>query len=194
MSENCENKLAQGFLQLCGYKPKAGIDNKYFINFDDVDKEATQLSADRTKITTLVLKENAKIYPAEGDKQSKGSHEFKEDVYGNGYTHTDEYIIKYRGDVAKQNVQKLVDGGKVLTIYKKTDTGLNGEITYEVAGFDSGMKLKKDSLALTENAGTQSISVATEEGAEGTGLKTLFMTSLAATESFIQTHLWTPTP
>ncbi|WP_379964014.1 hypothetical protein [Epilithonimonas sp. UC225_85] len=196
----CNDKLAKGFLKKCGYKPKAGHSGKYYINFDDIDRAATQLANKNTKVTAIVLKTSAKIYPAEGAKLSKQLHTFVESDFGDGYTHTDEFIVLYRGDIEKENVQSLAEGTRVVTISKKLDGGLNGEITYEVAGLESGMKLKADTYDSSANSGTATIQVATDEGAEATGLKTFLMNdeddeaSLSATETWITTNLWTPTP
>lgn len=199
---DCNDKLAKGFLKKCGYKPKAGHSGKYYINFNDIDHEATQLANRGTKITELVLKTDAKIYPAEGAKVSKQLHAFVESDYGDGYTHTDEFIVLYRGDNEKENIQVLAEGTRVVTISKKLDGGVNGELTYEIAGYESGMKLKADTFDSSANSGTATIQVATDEGAEATGLKTFLMNSsggtptpsLTATEAWIEENLWTPTP
>ena len=191
----CTNaKLAGNFARVCGLKPKQGILRKWYVNFDDLDRSATQLANRNTKITQLVLNTGAKLYPAEGnDKSHKANHALAVGDYGNGYIHTDQYTLLYRGENERERIQELVDGARVISIIEKVDGGQNGELTYEILGYESGMSITEDVWNSAENSGTAQLSVATKEGEEeSTGAKLFSHTDAATTKSFIETNEYTP--
>lgn len=175
---DCEDKLAGNFVRQCGYKPKQGIKRKWYGNHADIDQAATQKTNRGTKVTLLVLKTGAKIYPAEGnDKSHKGGHAIAVGDYGNGYIHTDNYNILYRGEEERERLQEIAEGAKLFSIIEKVDGGVNGELTYEILGLESGMKVTEDTWNSAENSGTANLTVATKEGEEeATGAK-LFLPS-----------------
>ena len=186
---NCTNaKLAGKFARVCGLKPKQGILRKWYVNYGDIDRAATQLANRKTKITTMVLATGAKFYPAEGnDKVHKANHALAVNDFGNGYIHTDNYTILYRGENERERIQELVDGARVVTVVEKVDGGENGELTYEVLGYESGMKITEDNWSSSENSGTATVTVATQEGEEeSTGAKLLTHTDAANTKTFIE--------
>ncbi len=183
--EKCESKLTGAFRKKCGHAPKQGIDKKWYLNRDEIDYEATQLANRGTTITTLVLKPEAKLYPAEAPKSSNKQvvHALSVGDFSNGYIHTDTFIVTNQGINESERVQELVDGAKVVTINKKT------EGTYIVAGFESGMSITNDDYDSNANSGTATLTVATEEGQEeGTRVKNLVMTDI---ETFITTNEFT---
>lgn len=187
MAENCEEKLAGAFIKKCGHKPKQGVAKKWYINWEDIDREATQLANKRTKITALVLKEGAVIYPAIGNKVSRANHALAVRDFDNAYIHTDSYIVTYRGEEELERIQELVDGGRVVTINEKIDGGLAGEIKYAVLGFESGMLITEDTWNTAENGGSTTLTVATMEGEEeATGAKLFLLgDGVAATAAWI---------
>ena len=174
--ETCDSKLAGKFTQECGYKAKQGLRKKWYFNWDDIDRVATQLANKGTKITTLVLKPETFLYPAEGtSKTLKAKHALSVLDFGNGYIHTDTLIIQYHGENERLRIQELVEGGRVGSIVKKVDGGLNGELSYEVFGYESGMTIIEDNYDSSANSGTVTISVATETGEEESTGKKLFL-------------------
>jgi len=175
MAEDCESKMAGGFVRKCGYKPKQGIKKKWYVNHDDIDQVATQKVNRGTKVTILVLKAGAKLYPAAGnDKSHKLNHALAVGDYGNGYIHTDGFTMLYRGESERERVQELVEGARVATISQKVDTGVNGELTFEIAGLESGMLITEDTWNSNENSGTTTVTVATKEGEEESTAVKLF--------------------
>lgn len=193
MAEECENKMAGNFVRKCGYKPKQGIRKKWYFNFEDIDKAATQIVNRGTKITTLVLKAGAKLYEAAGnDKSHKGSHALSVLDFGNGYIHTDNFTVLYRGENERERIQELVDGGRVGTIIQKVDGGTNGELTFEILGYESGMVITEDTWNSSENSGTTMLTVATKEGEEeSTGAKLFLLAGgVTATETWINTNTY----
>ncbi|MDI9256320.1 hypothetical protein [Flavobacterium sedimenticola] len=194
---SCNTKLAGEFTRACGFKPKQGVDEKWYGNWEDIDREATVLANRNTKITTLVLKEDAKLYKAAGnDKSHKAKHALAVGDYGNGYIHTDEYIPMYIGDNEAQRIQELVEGARVFTIEKMVDTGVSGETTFKVAGFESGMLITNDDYDSSANSGTSTIICATKEGEEeATRLKTFLLAGgVAATQAWIDANTYVPAP
>lgn len=191
---DCNAKLAGDFSRQCGHRPKQGVVEKWYVNWEDIDRTATTTANRGTKVTALVLNEGAKIYKARGtDKTSKAEHALAVGDFSNGYIHTDRYAITYKGEDERERVQELVDGARVVTIVKKVDTGIAGELTYEIAGLESGMVITEDTFNSNENSGTTSITCATKEGEEeSTGLKLFLMTAgLAATTTWITTNEYT---
>ncbi len=172
---NCDAKLAGKFARQCGHRPKQGIQKKWYLNWNDIDRAATHLDKRGTVVTQLTLKENAYLYPAEGNpKIHKASHSLSVLEFGNGYIHTDTYTITYRGADERERIQELVDGAKVCTIIQKTDGGVNGELTFEIVGFESGMVVTEDNWSSAENSGATTLTVSTLEGEEETtGIKLL---------------------
>lgn len=178
MAENCgQQKLTKSFRKKCGVSPKQGVDKKWYLNKEDIDYVATQLANKNTVISTLVLKETAKIYPAEAPKSSNKQvvHALSVGDYSNGYIHTDTFIVTHQGPEESEAIQEMVEGAKLVTINKRTDG------TYIVAGFESGMSITNDDFDSNANSGTATITVATEEGQEeATRVKILSMTDIDA--------------
>lgn len=182
MAENCESKLTGAFRKKCGFAPKQGIEKKWYVNKEDIDYAATQLANRNTVISTLVLKEGAKIYPAEAPKTSNKQvvHALAVGDYSNGYTHTDTFVVTYQGENESERIQELVEGAKVITINKRVDG------TYIVAGFESGMAITNDDYDSNANSGTATLTVATEEGQEEATRVKIFNQS--DIENFITTN------
>lgn len=189
---DCNAKLAGLFAQKCGHKPKQGVSKKWYFNIDDVDRVATTMLNRATKVTALVLNAGAKIYPAEGpNKTKKIKHALVVGDYANGYAHTDEFVVAYRGEDEAERIQELVDGARVGTINKMVDTGENGEITYRIAGLESGMDIINDDFDSTANSGATTIICATREGEEeGTGLKQFLMPAATEPSDLEETEAW----
>lgn len=189
---SCEAKLAGMFARKCGHKPKQGVRRKWYINYDDIDKVGSQSENRGTKISTLVLKASAKIYPAEGNnKTSKASHALSVLDFGNGYIHTDNYSVMYRGEDERERIQELVEGGRVVTISEKVDSGVNGELSFEILGFESGMVITEDNWSSSENSGVTTLTVATQEGEEeATGAKLFLMNDSTPEPSYADTLAW----
>lgn len=190
MAENCEALLSGNFNKICGYKPKAGIKRKWYGNHDDIDVEATILANRRNQITTLVLKEGAKIYPVLGNDKT---HQIQAAAvvgdFGNGVTHTDVVNILYRGANERERIQEIIDGARIFSIVEKVDGGEAGELTYEVAGFESGMILSAFTYDSNANSGVATLTVATKaEEEEATPPKLFLDTDVATTAAWLETN------
>lgn len=190
MAENCDEKFAGAFAVKCGHRPKQGVSKKWYINHDDIDLEGTQKANRGTVVTVLVLKTGAKIYPAGGKKVSSIEHALAIKDFSNGYIHTDRFTITYKGPDERERVQELVDGARVVTLSKKIDTGVSGELSYEIAGLESGMEITEDTYNSAADSGVTKIAVATKEGEEeSTAIKLFKMTGgIEAIETWITTN------
>ncbi|TXK78686.1 hypothetical protein [Mesonia sp. K4-1] len=191
--EECINELGGNFNKICGYKPKSGIKNKWYGNVDDIDKEATVMVSRRNGITTLVLKQDAKIYPAKGNDKT---HVLKASGvvgdYGNGFTHTDTLNIMYRGLNERERIQEITDGARIFSIVEKVDGGENGELFFELAGFESGMLMSSFEYDSSANSGVATLEVATKEGEEeSTPPKVFLDTDYATTKAWLETNSFT---
>jgi len=191
----CDNRLAGQFTKQCGHRPKQGVSRKWYINWDDIDKVATQKANKGTVVIMLVLKTGAKIYAAQGSKKvSALEHALSKKDFGNGYIHTDRFSISYKGANERERIQELVEGARVVTLVEKIDTGLNGELSFEIAGLESGMEIIEDTFNSAADSGVTKIAVATKEGEEeATGIKLFRMTGgVAAIETWITTNQYVP--
>lgn len=201
MADNCETKLTAAFVRKCGHTSKQGVAKKWYFNWDEVDREATQTTNRGTKVTALVFKPGGKLYPAEGpSKNKKLRHALEIGDFANGYTHTDEFILTYRGEDEAERIQELVDGARVGTLNKMIDTGVNGEISYKIAGLEAGMEIINDDFDSDANSGATTLIVASKEGElEGTALKIFLMdasidpekSALQVTEEWISENEYT---
>ena len=192
MAEDCKSILTGNFKKICGYKPKSGIKRKWYGNVDDIDKEATIIANKGNAITTLILKTGAKIYSVGGnDKTHVVRAAGVVGDYGNGFTHTDVVNILYRGLAERERVQEIVDGARIFSISEKVDGGENGELTYEVAGFESGMLMNAFDYDSSANSGVATLTVATKEGEEeATPPKVFMSTDVATTAAWLETNTY----
>lgn len=189
----CNAELAGEFVQVCGHKPKQGVLGKWYLNYKDIDREATQLANRNTKVLLLVLKAGAKLYKAGGnDKAHKVEHALAVGDFGNGYIHTDRYTITYNGENEMERIQEIVDGARLVSIEEMVDGGIAGELSFKIAGFESGMVITEDNFNSAENNGTVNIALATKEGEEeATGLKLFLLAGgVEATRTWINTNTY----
>lgn len=164
----CDSRLAVGFLRNCE-RPisKAGIKRKWYGNFEDIDRAATQLATDGMVISKLVLKPEKKLYPVEGGKKlSSASYALSITDYGNGYIHTDKYTLTQQNATHLSGIRQLISGARVFSIIEKLDRGVNAETAFWVYGFESGMQLTEHTGSTVENGGSDLLTVATQEGEE----------------------------
>lgn len=188
--EDCKALIAGNFKKICGYKPKSGIKKKWYGNVDDIDKEATVLANKGNKVQTLILKAGKKIYSVGGNDKSHGLRAAGVvGDYGNGFTHTDVVNILYRGLSERERIQEVVDGARIFSIIEKVDGGENGELTYEIAGFESGMLMNAFDYDSSANSGVATLTVASKEGEEeGTAPKVFLDTDVATTAAWLETN------
>lgn len=194
MAGECEINIGGNLNTICGYKPKQGIQKKYYVNFDDIDRAATTLANRNTKISALTLKAGAKIYDAAGnDKSHIGKAEGVVGDYGNGAKHTDVLNIIYNGENERERVQEIIDGARVVTIIKKVDGGESGELTFEILGFEAGMTMSSYSWDSSANSGVATIEVASKDGEEEATPPKLFLdTDITTTQAWIDANVYVP--
>lgn len=191
---SCENTLSKNFIRQCGYRPKAGLENTvWLVNVKEIDKAATQLSASKMSITSMVLTTGAKIYKAEGaGKFPQGTTELVKGDNGNGWKHGNTIRILYYSEDEREQLQKMIDDGRFATIVEKKDTGLAGELTYDVLGFESGMAVQSVTWNSAENNGVVVVVLGTEEGEEESTDRKIFLdTDLATTKTWIESNVAT---
>lgn len=160
----CTSTLTKNFVENCTHSPKSGIVSKFIVNIADIDKSSSQVSADGTVVTALVLETGAKVYEVEGDERTNmGSFEFTSDEISEGYIHKDGIRIKYRGKEQRSRVKEMLRG-RFATILQKVDIGDSGEIEYEISGYESGMHVVAHSADFTANKGTATLEMQTKDG------------------------------
>ena len=189
----CDTLIAKDFIDECGRIPKAGIENAYLINLDDIDKSASTLAVSNTQITALVLDAGAKIYQFTSRRDAgQASHQLAQLEFATGYLHTVQGRILLRGAEERETIQDLVDGGRVAVIVEKVDTGLAGELKYEIYGYESGLKILNDDYNSNETSGVSTIILQTMEGEEESTAPKLWDegTYVGGEEAFITDNLY----
>lgn len=188
----CEGKLSKNFVRDCNYRPKANLNNTvYLMNTSDIDKAASQLSATGLLVSSLVLGAGANIYSAEGaGKYPQGNTEMVKADNGNGWKHGLTVRILYYGEDQREQIQEMVNNGRISAIIDKKDGGLAGELTYDILGYESGMAVQSATWNSNENDGVVEIVLQTEEDElEATDRKIFMDTDLATTKAWITTNL-----
>lgn len=193
---SCETaEIAANFIQQCGHSPKQGLQEAYFFHLKNVDDSATVTANRNTKVTTLTLKADKKIYSALGREISKANFSMVEKDFGvDAFLHGYELSIKYNGEDERERVQELIEAkGGIGVLVKKNDKGLTGELYYELLGLESGMKVKNFSWDSSANSGVATLVLGTKEGQEeATPPKIYQDTDLATTEAWVTTNLFVP--
>lgn len=188
---DCISKIAKGLIVNCEEKPKGGIIEKWWVSWSDIDHEANTYSNRKNTVTGITLKQNANIYPVGGnDKTNDARQEAVKGDFFNGYRHFDVIRPLTNTGENREELQKIVDGGRVVTIVK---TPNKGELTYEILGLEVGMTFEDDARDLRENSGLREFTVATpEEELEGTGIKILDIDDTGGTQTWIESNVFTP--
>lgn len=188
---SCENKITKNIVRKCGYKPKAGLENViHCVNTKEIDKALTQLSASKMSVTSLVLVDGAKIFRAEGaGKFPQGTTEMVKGDNGSSFKHGNTIRILYYGEEEREQLQNMIQDGRITTINEKKDKGESGELAFDILGFEGGMAVQSVAWNSNENDGVVVITLATEEGEEEATDRKIFMdTDLATTKTWIETN------
>lgn len=181
MAVNCEIKLSKNFIRECSYKPKQGLGRTlWLMNTEDIDRAASVLNETKTSISVLALISDAsvsrKMYKSEGnDNSHKASSELVVSEFGNGVKHTVTINILYYSDVQRAALMEIVDGARLTAIVERIDTGINGELSYEVYGFEAGMVISEMTRSSSENSGVLSFTLTSKEGEEEATDAKIFM-------------------
>jgi len=194
---DCLGKISKSFLRDCNYRPKANLKTTcYLINTEDIDKATTQLSSNKMSITDFVLNAGKVVYPAEGaGKYPQANTEIVKGDNGNGWKHGHTLRIIYYGEDEREQLQEMLDDGRITTVIEKNDGGLAGELTFEVLGFESGMAVQSVTWNSNENDGVVEIVLGTEEDElEGTDRKVFMDTDLATTRTWLTTNAYDASP
>lgn len=188
---DCTSKIAKGIVNDCSAKPKGGIVRKWAINWDDIDHEANEYTHLKNTVTRLTLKVGGQVYPMEGnDKTSDARQEFVKGDFFNGYRHFSVYRPLTNTGVNREEMQKVIDGGRIVTI---EETLNKGELRYEIVGLEVGMTAEDDPRDLRENSSLREFTVATpEDELEDTGIKILDIDDTGGTSTWIESNVFTP--
>lgn len=189
----CATEIAKDFIDECGRIPKAGVENIYLVNWADIDRSSSQLAVSNTQVTALVLKATKKIYQFTARREAgQVSHALAILEFATGYIHTVQGRPLLRGAEEREVIQDLVDGGRVVAIVEKVDTGLAGELKYEIYGYESGLKLLNDDYNSNENSGVSTLILQTKEGEEEATAPKLWNedTYAGGAEAFITENLY----
>lgn len=188
----CVTLLDGNFDAVCGHKPKQGVLEKYYVNYDDIDRTGTTLANSNNLISSLVLKAGAKIYRADGnDKQFQGQVNGVVGDYGNGFSHVDILNLANRKINEREQVQKIADGARVVVIMKLVDGSDDDSTKFVVFGYEAGMKFNAYAWDTNANSGVASLTVASVEGEEEATPEKVFLdTNLTTTETWISTNTY----
>ncbi len=173
----------------CNKSATAGAEDEVIIfNLSDLDRENSVVSTDNV-ITALELKAGKKAYTFTtfGKSLGESGATFTLGTYRNTWIHTIMQRIFTKNEEAKKYVNSLGLGAKICAIVKNNERGENGEVKYELYGWDNGLILKESAstIAMTDGV-VYPLTVGSEETAQESTLpKSIFVTDLATTEQMI---------
>lgn len=142
MSNECGN-LTQGLVtSICGKAPASGTAKKVvLINFDDVDKVASQVDGNVAK--SIVLKQGKIGYLLESKpKATSGSATFARGTYFDSFDHSVTLRVFTKNQETKNFMNNLL-GARVIAIVDNNEIGDEGDTKYEVYGWNSGLTLSE---------------------------------------------------
>jgi hypothetical protein len=181
------SKITQGLQAVnCGKPPVAGTGTRVILlNYADVDKS---LSVEANNvISEILLKSGAIGYAFESlDNTNTGESSYNKTTYYGNWQHDLTMRILVKNEDAKTFVNEM-NGARVVAIVENKEMGVDGEVKYEVYGWDAGLELN-ECTATTEMADGVVYQLKMGSGTnskESTLPKSVFDTSLTKTEAML---------
>lgn len=188
------SQINVGFaMDSCSRLSIAGTGSRVILlNYSDINKALSEEA--ENVIASIVLKAGAKGYEvASLPDATVGEDTLSAGTYRNRHLHSVTVRIFKKSEAAKKFVNSLTDA-RIVAIVENNDIGEEGEVKYEVYGWDSGLKLSEltASTELTDEASYVCGLASKDSALEFTLPKSFFNTDAATTDSAIEALL-TPT-
>lgn len=154
-------------------------------NFEDIDREATQV--ENGVCSEFVLKNGASAYEYTSEKNAfEGNSPLAKKTYRNMFDHSVLCRVFNKTQQVKTELNALANG-KVVAIVKNVDVH-NDETRYEIYGFDSGLEMSALDAPTTDADGVQyNFTLASGDNAKESQLPLSFYAgSLEATETALK--------
>jgi hypothetical protein len=181
------SKLATSVIgAICNEGASAGAEDELFLfNFSNIDKVNSKV--DDNVVKEISLKENSDYgysFTTYGKSLNDSGTTFTLGTYKNSWIHNLALRIFVKNEDVKKFVNKFGQGAKVIAILKNNESGKDGDVKYEVYGWDNGLILKEstNTIALADGV-VYSLSVgSSDEAQEGSLPKSFFLGDIASTE------------
>lgn len=163
------------------------------INFDDVDRDSSSVTGN--VLSTLALKSSTYGYRFTSHKNAfEATVALNKGTYLNSFVHGAVARVFTKTQDAKDQLNKLANG-KVIAIVKNSDNQ-NDETKYEVYGWDNGLVMSDLQAASTDADGVlYTFNLSSDDNARESQLPlSYFSTTLAATETALESLIFVPTP
>jgi hypothetical protein len=189
------SKITAGLTAInCGKPSIPGTGQQVIIiNYTDIDREKS--TAANNVITSIVLKGTNKAYAFESiDNSTLGEISVNRGTYFSNWQHDLTLRIFAKNEKAKEFVNNL-NGTRLVAIVENKEEGPEGQVKYEVYGWDAGLELN-EATATTDMADLVVYQLKLGSGAnskESSLPKSVFKTGegtesdLQATEAMINT-------
>lgn len=164
----------------------AGLDKSIILaNFEDIDREATQV--ENGVCSEFVLKEGKNAFEYTSEKNAfEGNSPLAKKTYRNMFDHSVLCRVFSKTQKVKTELNALANG-KVVAIVKNVDVH-NDETRYEIYGYESGLEMSALDAPTTDADGVQyNFTLASGDNAKESQLPLSFYAgSLEQTETAIE--------
>jgi hypothetical protein len=185
----CDTKLAQDILLDCDNISQKGVESEgVIINYADIDKAGCTRSGNILSALALVNgAKGYKIVVPEGSPFNGTMIEAAVGTYMTKWNKTVAFVVLNSGpDVSHDVIDKLANG-KFVAILQNKFAGEDGKNSFEVYGFEQGLKLSAGARDLNSDDTDGGWSVTLQEQQAPSSGLFLFDTDLATTKTLIST-------
>jgi hypothetical protein len=185
------SKITQGLQAVnCGQPAIAGTGPRVIlINYADIDRSLSTV-ADNV-ITSLVLKADVVGYEFQSlDNANLGEVSYNKTTYFGNWQHDLTMRIFAKDEGAKKFANDM-NGARVVAVVENKELGTDGNVKYEVYGWDAGLELN-EGTASTDMADNVVYLLKMGSGTnskENSLPKSVFKTNLATTETMLDSLL-----
>lgn len=185
----CDTKLAQDIVLDCENISQKGVESEgVIVNYADVDKTGCTRTGNILSAFPLVNgAKGYKIVVPEGSPFNGTMIEAAVGTYMTKWNKTVAFVVLNSGpDVSHDVIDKLANG-KFVVILRNKFGGSQGKNTYEVYGFEQGLKLSAGARDLNSDDTDGGWSVTLQEQQAPSSGLFLYDTDLATTKTLIDT-------
>ena len=181
------SKIAAGLTAAaCGTRALSGLGSRVILlNYSDIDKTASTVTSNIVSAITLAGTAVGYEFTSLPDTMV-AECTFERGTYMGSWVHSVNLRVFTKSETSKAFINSLNDA-RLVAIVANNEAGTSGEIKYEVYGWESGLKLETAPLSSEVADGlVADIKMSSTEGSkESTIQKSVFITSLTATESML---------
>ena len=190
MALDC-SKINVGFdMETCTDLAKSGTGARVILlSFTDIDKVKSVVTDN--VISSIVLNSGAQGYEVDSlPNATVGEDSINAGTYVNTHTHQVTARIFQKSEAAKKFINGLTNA-RVVAIVENNETGEDGDVKYEVYGWDSGLKINSltASTEISDNIAYEVVLASDDTAHEGSLPKSFFDTDIDTTEAALEALL-----